>query len=176
MTLREEHLADGETVVMSLRTHPKAVVGPLLLLVLLGAGVVAVWTVPLGLAPVLLWFITAVLVVVLLAAVVPPYARWLTTSYVITNQRVAERTGILTQTGRDIPLYRINNVTFEKQLSDRFFGCGTLVVSDGTDQPGMVLHDVPDVERVQRRLQELVRQGDDGSDSGEFPPNEPRRA
>ncbi|MCF4120325.1 PH domain-containing protein [Antribacter sp. KLBMP9083] len=175
MAMREEHLADGETVVMSLRTHPKAVLRPVFLLVLLVAVVVAVWNVPLGLPAMLLWFVTAVVVVLLLAAVLPPYLRWLTTTYVITNQRVALRTGVLTQSGRDIPLYRINNVTFEKQLSDRFFGCGTLVVSDGTDQPGMVLHDVPDVERVQRRLQELVHRGDDGSDNGEFPPNEPRR-
>ncbi|WP_125775527.1 PH domain-containing protein [Antribacter gilvus] len=173
--MKDEHLAEGESVVMTLRTHPKKIIRPILLLVVLLAGLIALWVLPLPVDGLILWFATVVLVVLAVTAVVPAWVRWLTTRYVITNQRVALRTGVLTQTGRDIPLYRINNVTFEKQLSDRFWGCGTLVISDGTDQPGMILDDVPDVEAVQRRLQELVRQGDDGSDSGEFPPNEPAR-
>ncbi|MFI2487361.1 PH domain-containing protein [Promicromonospora kroppenstedtii] len=162
--MREEHLAEGETIVMQLRTHPKKVVKPILLLLLLIAVLIAMWVLPLPIDPVVLWVATALLVVLGLVASAGPFLRWRTTRYIITNQRVALRTGILTQTGRDIPLYRINNVTFEKQLSDRIFGCGTLVISDGTDQPGMVLDDVPDVEQVQRTLQDLVRQGQQLSD------------
>ena len=162
--MREEHLAEGETIVMQMRTHPKKVVKPILVLVLLLVVLVALWMVPLPVDGIVLWFATLMLLVLGLAAAVGPFLRWRTTRYIITNQRVAMRTGILTQTGRDIPLYRINNVTFEKQLSDRFWGCGTLVISDGTDQPGMVLDDVPDVESVQRTLQDLVRQGTQLSD------------
>lgn len=162
--MREEHLADGETIVMQLRTHPKKVIKPFLVLVLLLAALVALWVVPLPVDGMVLWFATLVVVVLSLVATIGPFLRWRTTRYIVTNQRVALRTGILTQTGRDIPLYRINNVTFEKQLSDRFWGCGTLVISDGTDQPGMVLDDVPDVEQVQRGLQDLVRQGKQLSD------------
>ncbi|GAA4691605.1 membrane protein YdbS, contains bPH2 (pleckstrin homology) domain [Promicromonospora umidemergens] len=162
--MREEQLANGETIVMQLRTHPKKVVKPILVLVLLLAVLVALWTVPLPVDEIVLWIATLVLGLLGLAAAVGPFLRWRTTRYIITNQRVAMRTGVLTQTGRDIPLYRINNVTFEKQLSDRFWGCGTLVISDGTDQPGMVLDDVPDVEAVQRTLQDLVRQGTQLSD------------
>lgn len=162
--MKEEQLADGENIVMQLRTHPKKVVKPILLLLLLLVVIVALWVLPVPLDQMVLWFATLVLVVLGLVAAAAPFLRWRTTRYIITNQRVALRTGILTQTGRDIPLYRINNVTFEKQLSDRFFGCGTLVISDGTDQPGMVLDDVPDVEQVQRTLQDLVRQGKQLSD------------
>jgi membrane protein YdbS with pleckstrin-like domain len=162
--MRQEQLAEGETIVMQLRTHPKKVVKPMLVLVLVLAALVALWVLPLPVDQIVLWFATLVLAVLGLASAAGPYLRWRTTRYIITNQRVALRTGILTQTGRDIPLYRINNVTFEKQLSDRFWGCGTLVISDGTDQPGMVLDDVPDVEQVQRTLQDLVRQGKQLSD------------
>lgn len=162
--MREEHLADGENIVLQLRTHPKKIAKPIILLVIVLALLVVLWVLPLPVDQIVLLFATLVLVVLGLAAAVGPFLRWRTTRYVITNQRVALRTGILTQTGRDIPLYRINNVTFEKQLSDRFFGCGTLVISDGTDQPGMVLDDVPDVEQVQRTLQDLVRQGKQLSD------------
>ncbi|MCP2265090.1 PH domain-containing protein [Promicromonospora thailandica] len=162
--MREEHLAEGETIVLQLRTHPKKIVKPVLLLVVLVVVLVALWAVPLPVDQIVLWFATAVLVLLGLVAAAGPFLRWRTTRYIVTNQRVALRTGIVTQTGRDIPLYRINNVTFEKQLSDRFFGCGTLVISDGTDQPGMVLDDVPNVEHVQRTLQDLVRQGKQLSD------------
>lgn len=162
--MREEHLADGETIVLQLRTHPKKVIKPILLLLVLVAVLIALWVLPLPVDQIVLWFATLAIVVLGLAAAAAPFLRWRTTRYIVTNQRVALRTGILTQTGRDIPLYRINNVTFEKQLSDRFFGCGTLVISDGTDQPGMVLEDVPDVEQVQRTLQDLIREGKQISD------------
>lgn len=163
--MRQEQLAQGETIVLQLRTHPKKLIKPVLVLVLLLVILGFLWTMPLSVGPTVLWFATLVVVVLGLAAAAGPYLHWLTTHYIITNQRVGLRTGVLTQTGRDIPLYRINNVTFEKQLTDRLWGCGTLVISDATDQPGMVLDDVPDVEHVQLSLQDLVRQGTQASDS-----------
>ncbi|MBO0609514.1 PH domain-containing protein [Myceligenerans salitolerans] len=162
MGLREEHLAEGESVVLRLRTHRKVLLKPVAWIVVLVALAVAAWiAAPMfGLPSWASLFVAAVAALLAVAATVPPYLKWLTTTYVITNQRVSLRTGILTHTGRDIPLYRINDVTFEKQLNDRLFGCGTLVISDGSDRDGMVLDDVPDVEHVQRTLQDLVRKSD----------------
>ncbi|MBE1877021.1 PH domain-containing protein [Myceligenerans pegani] len=162
MGLRDEHLAEGESVVMRLRTHRKVLLKPVAWIVVLAAIAVAAWIVApmFGLPSWAPLFATAAAVLLVIAATIPPYLKWVTTTYVITNQRVSLRTGILTHTGRDIPLYRINDVTFEKQLSDRLFGCGTLVISDGSDREGMVLDDVPDVEQVQRTLQDLVRRSD----------------
>lgn len=162
MGLREEHLAEGESVIMRLRTHRKVLLKPVAWIVVLGAVAVAAWAMApmFGLPSWASLFVTAAAALLVVVATVPPYLRWLTTTYIITNQRVSLRTGILTHTGRDIPLYRINDVTFEKQLNDRLFGCGTLVISDGSDREGMVLDDVPDVEVVQRTLQDLVRKSD----------------
>lgn len=159
MSLREEQLAEGETVVMQLRTHRKVLLKSVVWLIVLAALAIALWVFlpATGLPDSAPLFATAVVVLLALAATVPPYLKWVTTTYIITNQRVSLRTGILTHTGRDIPLYRINDVTFEKQLNDRLFGCGTLVISDGSDRDGMILDDVPDVEQVQRTLQDLVR-------------------
>ncbi|WP_460701794.1 PH domain-containing protein [Myceligenerans halotolerans] len=162
MGLRDEHLAEGESVIMRLRTHRKVLLKPVAWIVVLGAAVIAAWIVApmFGLPSWAPLFVAGVAVLLMIAATIPPYLKWVTTTYVITNQRVSLRTGILTHTGRDIPLYRINDVTFEKQLNDRLFGCGTLVISDGSDREGMVLDDVPDVEQVQRTLQDLVRKSD----------------
>jgi uncharacterized membrane protein YdbT with pleckstrin-like domain len=173
MALSEKNLTDGEHVVMELREHPKALVWPVVVLLGVLAGAVAVMTlVPEGVGR---WVGLAVLALVAVVWVFVPWLKWHTTSFSVTNQRIAMRSGLITRVGRDIPLYRINDVAMEKGLIDRLFGCGTLMVSDATEKQGMVLPDVPDVETVHRRLQELLFSADDGSDAGEWPPREPRR-
>ena len=70
--------------------------------------------------------------------------------------------------GRTIPLNRISGVDFEIGLIDRLFGCGTLVVSDASEQGRVELHDIPHVEEVQLKVaDELHRLADRrGSDDG----------
>lgn len=177
MALKEKHLADGEEIQMNLRTHWKALVLPVLLLVVLIAIVATTaaltqdsdWGV---------WALTAVGAITAVLAVIGvllPVWRWNSSRYMFTNRRVSHRHGLLTKKGRDIPLYRINDVAIEKGPIDRILGCGTLVISDATDKAGMELRDVPGVETVQVTLQNLLYQTDDGSDDGEFPPTEPHR-
>ena len=176
MALKDKHLADGEEIRLDLRTHWKALVGPLVLLVLLVAFVAA--AVLTRDSDQRTWIVLGVAVVALALAVpgvLVPVWRWNSTRYVFTNRRVSNRYGLLTKRGRDIPLYRINDVAIEKSVLDRMLGCGTLVISDATDKAGMELHDVPRVEGVQVELQNLLFSADDGSDDGEWPPTEPRR-
>ncbi len=177
MALKDKHLADGEEIQLDLRTHWKALVLPLLLLVVLlvivGATAALTQGVDWG-----MWAVVAVGAIALVLAVIGvlvPVWRWNSTRYVFTNRRVSHRHGLLTKKGRDIPLYRINDVAIEKGPLDRVLGCGTLVISDATDKAGMELHDVPAVESVQVTLQNLLFCTDDGSDDGEYPPSEPRR-
>ncbi|WP_109471346.1 PH domain-containing protein [Ornithinimicrobium cavernae] len=178
MGLNSKQLADGEEIVLSIRTHWKALAEPVALAIFLLALLWAVW-----------WFTRDLayggwitLAVAVLAAgvaavfVVVPILRWSTERYVITTRRVSHRSGILTKAGRDIPLHRINDLAIEKHLLDRILGCGTLTISDATDKAGMELRDVPGVESVQVQLQNLLYSWDDGSDDGEWPPNEPPRA
>ncbi|MBD5785105.1 PH domain-containing protein [Cellulosimicrobium terreum] len=173
MGLSEKHLTEGEHVVMELKEHAKALFWPLALLVVLVVAVVA--AVVLVTDDVVRWVIAGVALVAAVVWVFVPWLRWRTTEYTVTNKRISLRTGIITRTGRDIPLYRINDVNYEKGPIDRMFGCGTLVISDATDKPGLELHDVPDVETVQVRLHDLLFSADDGSDDGEWPPTEPPR-
>ena len=178
MALKDTQLADGEKVILSIRTHWKALAEPVALGIFLLALLWLVWwfTRDLSYGS---WVTIAVAVVSLgLAAwfVAVPILRWLTERYVITNRRISHRTGILTKVGRDIPLHRINDIGIEKNLLDRMLGAGSLLVSDATDKAGMLLHDVPWVESVHVQLQNLLYARDDGSDDGEWPPNEPPRA
>lgn len=174
MGLSKKQLTDGEEVVMVLHTHVKALLGPILLLIVLIAAVVAAWIIVPD-YPIVTWTVLGLAIVAALIWVVLPHLRWMTTDYTVTNKRIALRSGLIVRKGRDIPLYRINDVQLEKHIVDRLVGCGTLVISDASDGPGMTLHDVPHVEEVLVGLQQLLFAHDDGSDDGEWPPSEPRR-
>ena len=174
MAISKKLLADGEHVVLSVRTHGKALVGPVTLLTLLVAGVITAFMI----APAnSIWgFVVAgVAVLVAIVWVVIPFLRWMTSTYTVTNRRLITRHGILTRTGRDIPLFRINDVAYEKGLIDRLLGCGTLVISDATEKAGVVLPDVPNVERVHLQISDLLFTNDDGNDDGSRVPGEPPR-
>ncbi len=173
MALNEQNLVEGERVVMELREHAKALIWPFLLLVVLLVGAAASFAVTMD--DTVRWAVLGVLALVAVVWVFVPWLKWRTTSYSVTTQRIAMRTGIITRVGRDIPLYRINDIALEKDLIDRLLGCGTLQVSDATEKAGMVLVDVPRVDQVHVRLQELLYAADDGSDDGEWPPSEPLR-
>jgi uncharacterized membrane protein YdbT with pleckstrin-like domain len=99
--------------------------------------------------------------------VVRPVVTWATTTYTFTNRRFMKRSGFIAKQGRTIPLNRISGVDFEIGVVDRLFGCGTLVVSDASEQGMVELHDIPRVEQVQLKVSEELhkrgRQSDDGT-------------
>ena len=152
-------LADDEAVVMALRPHWKEMVGPVL--VLLVTSPVATYLaaiVPKGSAQ--KWLRLAVLVVavlVVLRFVIWPFLKWLTTSYIVTDRRIITRVGVVARTGRDMPISRVNDVTFSHSgLLERILGCGTLVVESAGERGQLVLRDVPHVEEVQRDVYKLA--------------------
>ena len=162
-------LNEGEHVVLSTRTHPKALIGPLLVLVLALAVAVFVGTLGDGGAAHVLHLVVWVLAaIVIVWWVVRPVLHWATTTYTFTNRRFMKRTGLVSRQGRTIPLNRISGVDFEVGFVDRLFGCGTLIVSDASEQGRVELDDVPHVEQVQMRVAEELqrihdRPHDDGS-------------
>ena len=171
MSVPRKLLVDGEDIIMSMRTHAKALILPAVALIALAA-LGGFLTAILGDSQVEKWVVIAIWAAIVLGMVVwsvAPFIRWLTTEYTVTSKRVLLTSGVLTRTGRAIPLYRINDVSFEKGLLDRMLGCGTLVVSDASEQSGMRLHDVPRIEWVHRQLTDLVFGSNDGADDDGSP-------
>ncbi|MBV9140903.1 MAG: PH domain-containing protein [Pseudonocardiales bacterium] len=82
---------------------------------------------------------------------VTPLLRWGTRHFVLTTRRVLIREGVLSRTGIDIPINRINSVQFRHSFLDRILGCGTLIVESGVDEP-LEFDDIPQVERVHSLL------------------------
>lgn len=171
MAVSRKLLTEGEHEVFSVRTHVKALLLPALVLLLTCLAAGFAWGLkPDGDAGRYLGY-AALVVALLVIAIwsVAPFLRWLTTTYSVTNRRLIEQTGVFTRSGRVIPLIRINDVSFEKSLTDRMLGCGTLIVFAASEQQGLRLHDVPRVEEVHRSLSDLVHRVQDGSDDDGAP-------
>lgn len=156
MAISPKLLNEGESVVVSTRTHPKALLLPALaLVVLLAVGVaVQVWV---G-TNVLSWIVWALVLIGVLWWFVRPLLVWLAASYTVTTRRLITRRGVLTRHGHDIPLSRISDVEYEMDLIDRMLGCGTLRISDASTDGEVVLPDIPHVEAVQRTINDLLHQ------------------
>jgi len=154
VVISQKLLNPGEKIVVSTRTHPKALILPILtLVVLLAAGVAFSVFVDNGTARLVAWLLVLLLV---LWRVLWPFLDWLTSSYTITDRRLITRNGIITRRGHDIPLGRISDVAYELDLIDRVLGCGTLVISDASTHGQVLIYDIPQVEATQRKLNELL--------------------
>lgn len=161
MGISRRLLNPDESVLVSTRTHAKALLGPLLLLIVIAAsaGLVGTYTSVGGRAqPLLLAVVWGLAAVVAARWVGVPFLRWLTTTYVLTDQRLITRSGIVTRRGHDIPIARISDVSYERGLLDRVLGCGTLLVSVASEHR-VLLHDIPHVDHVHLRIQDLLYDG-----------------
>ena len=143
----DDSFADDERTVLLLHPHWKTLVRPMLVAEVFpsGKGATAVRLV-----------IAVVAILVLMVCLAVPVLRWRTTVFELTNRRLRMRDGIITRHGRDIPLARINDVSFTKGLLDRLLGSGRLVVESAGEHGQIVLTDIPRVEFTQATLFRLV--------------------
>jgi uncharacterized membrane protein YdbT with pleckstrin-like domain len=102
--------------------------------------------------------VAAVAILAVMLWLIVPVLRWRTTIYELTTRRLRVRSGIVTRRGRDIPLARINDVSFEKGLLDRLLGSGRLVVESAGEHGQILLNDIPRVEYTQATLFRLVEE------------------
>lgn len=157
MAYPDDLLVEGERIIMHKHPHWKMLVVPVLAFlatVALGSYLAALirgqsWAV---------WGWSVLGVLGLVAVVwftLTPVVRWRTTHFVVTSRRVLVREGVLSRHGIDIPMSRINSVQFRHTMTERVFGCGTLVIESASDEP-LEFDDVPGVERVHALLYQEV--------------------
>lgn len=162
MVISRKLLNDDEFVVVSTRTHVKALLLPAVLLIVVAAVAGYLTTLPSGdprqLLVLVIWIVA---LGVIGWWVLRPFLAWLSATYTVTNRRLITRRGVLTRRGHDIPLHRISDVAYEHGLLDRILGCGTLVISDASEFGRVELHDIPQVEQVQLAISELLSEGAD---------------
>jgi membrane protein YdbS with pleckstrin-like domain len=164
MGISAKLLGEDERVVAHTRTHWKALIGPVLvLLVVVGAASFLAAVVPDGSWQGVARIAVAVIGLALLAIwSIKPFLKWYFSTYTLTNRRLITRHGILNRSGRDIPLVRINDVSYEHGLMDRILRCGTLVIESAGERGQVVLPDVPHVEHLHLQMSDLLFGGPEG--------------
>lgn len=80
------------------------------------------------------------------------YAKWSTTNFVITSDRLIFRSGVLAKQGIEIPLERVNNVIFSQTVFERMLGAGDLVIESAGADGQQRFTDIKHPERVQKLL------------------------
>lgn len=154
----EKLLADDEHIVRQGRPHWKALVSPVLVfLVTLGVGTYVLaridgdsWLAPLR------WLVGLVMLSALVWWVVRPVLYWWTTLYVLTDRRIIVRRGLVAKHGRDMPLARINDVSFTHSILDQMLNCGTIFIETAGERGQLVIRGIPDVELMQRDIYRLM--------------------
>jgi membrane protein YdbS with pleckstrin-like domain len=151
-------LTQGESIEFETRPHWRSMIFPSLVLLVtvavagyllatIGSGTVQGWA---------RWAVVGVAVVVIVLWFVRPLLTWLTTQYVFTTRRIITRTGIIARSGKDMPLSKVNDVSFQYTILERVLGCGTLTVSSASEDGELVISNVPKVEEIQREIYRLA--------------------
>jgi uncharacterized membrane protein YdbT with pleckstrin-like domain len=146
-------LADHEKVVFELRPHWMALVPSVLWTLALGValflGYAAVEAVVDGEPSTAKSVIGATVTLAWLWLAVLPTLRWYFTLFVLTSDRLITRSGVVAKHSREIPLERINDVTFSQSVFDRVVGAGDLLVESAGERGQTRIENVRKPEQVQ---------------------------
>jgi membrane protein YdbS with pleckstrin-like domain len=152
-------LNDGEEVVIDVRPHWWYIAGPVVVLAVVIAGGVAV-----AVASVPSWVDWVEIAALALAAawMIGRYARWASTSLVVTTSRLIRRTGVLARNCREIPLAALNDISYHQSLLERVIGAGDVLLESAGREGQEVFPDLPHPARIQQGIAtqvDRVRQG-----------------
>ena len=117
-------------------------IGGLFLLTARGDG--ALWTTALA--------VFAIGLLVTLVSFGIRYAKWATTDFVVTTERVISRSGVLSKEGIEIPLDRINTVFFSQKPFERIAGSGDLGIESAGEGGRQTFTNIRKPSRVQSEI------------------------
>jgi len=147
MAFPRKKLNSYEEVILDFHPHWWFLAGPVaaLVAVIVGSIVVqVVWDPPA--------FITLVCVAALVvAAVMVGWSLWTwrTTYFVVTSDRLIFQAGVFAKHGLQIPLERVNDVSFRQSFFERILGTGDLQIESGSEQGQQRFSDIKHPENVQ---------------------------
>ena len=162
MAFPERLLSEDEELIYDLRPHWLTLVVPVLITVAVMVAVGAAWVVMPGgdLQQPARMAVAVLGLVVLLATVVGRVLRWSTTHFVLTTERLIFRSGVVAKFGREIPLERINDVTFSQSLFERVIGAGDLLLESAGEHGQSRFDNIRDPEAVQLEIYRQMEAND----------------
>jgi uncharacterized membrane protein YdbT with pleckstrin-like domain len=148
-------LADHEEMVLDLRPHWIALAGPTLVLVLVIVAEILLFA---NFEPpeVVTWLAVLAGAVILIAFPVRAFMTWATSHFVVTSDRVIHRSGWLAKRSMEMPLERINDVTFTQSVFERLVGAGSLRIQSASEYGQNHFRDIRRPEDVQKLIYEMA--------------------
>ncbi len=149
MAFREDQAYSDEEVVLDLKPHWWFFATQALALfwaLVLGM-VAAVW-----IQQPVVTIIALGLIVVILIWFIARYIVWGTTSFVVTTDRLINRSGVFSRQGTEIPLERVNTVFFSQSFFERLIGSGDLEIESAGEQGSQKFSDIRRPLNVQNEI------------------------
>lgn len=161
MAFPKHLLADHEKLVFDLKPHWVAILPSALWTIAL----IVVWVLGYRLAKnvfddpsVAQNVVAAVVLIAFVWLAVIPFLRWRFTFFVLTTDRLITRSGIVAKHSKEIPLERINDVTFNQSVIERAVGAGDLLVESAGERGQTKISNVRSPEQVQLRIYREVEE------------------
>lgn len=148
-------LIEGEELILDLRPHWIALVGPTIVTLLVVAG----YLLAVAYAPgegagrsVVVWGGLVLAIVILIWYPVRRFIAWATSNFVVTTDRVIHREGFIAKRSMEIPLEKINDVRFRQSVFERIIGAGDLVLESASEFGRNVFSNIRNPEHVQKTI------------------------
>jgi uncharacterized membrane protein YdbT with pleckstrin-like domain len=155
-------LNDYETVAVDLHPHwwyfaepVAALVGSIIIGIL-----TRVMTDGTGTPRTALVYLVMALIVASMIWVVIRYLKWMTTSFVITSDRLIFRAGVISKMGVEIPLERVNTIHFSQSIFERMTGSGDLIIESGGEDGQQRFTDIRRPDQVQKTIHSQKEEND----------------
>ena len=169
MVYSQDELNDNEKIVLNLRPHwwffsveiilvvISLIVGLVVLAFNIGSNITGLAFIPFILA--CLWLAWK-------------YVVWRTTRFVVTTDRLINRSGVLNRQGIEIPLERVNTVFFSQTLFERLIGSGDLEIESAGEQGRQSFSNIRRPLKVQNEIYRQMESNEnrkfEAIGSGEF--------
>ena len=156
MSFSPDLLNEGEEVVLDLHPHwwylSGAIATVVVILIATIAGLIANVAAALE-------FVGVAALLVSLGWLLSRYARWRSTSLVLTNHRLIHRSGLVAKHGREIPLDHINDISYSQTIFGRIIGAGNLSIESAGQRGQEVFPDLPRPSRIQNEIYKQMEGG-----------------
>ncbi|PKQ28187.1 MAG: hypothetical protein CVT63_04085 [Candidatus Anoxymicrobium japonicum] len=162
MKYRESMLSTDEMVVFDVHHHLFVLWKPVVLL----CGFLATWIAILFPTGADAWIVFGGLLVILALSfyLASRVLIWSHANLVLTDGRLIYQTGVISRRSREIPLSKINDVSFCQMVLGRLLGMGDLVVESAGESGPFSYRNVPGPEKLKMQVLEQIRRQHGGED------------
>jgi uncharacterized membrane protein YdbT with pleckstrin-like domain len=141
-------LNEGEDVILDLHPHWWFFSGPVAAAAVSGVGLGLLSRVDVD----YVWLIGGVALLLSLLWLFVRYLKWATTNFVLTTDRLIDRSGVLSKHGHEIPLERVNDISVNQSLFERIIGAGDVMIESGGERGQQLFSDLPKPFRIQNTI------------------------